>query len=60
MEDVDLGRLEVEAGIDLNYGTGPVGEGPGSRVRPQEPDRGGSAKLPREDGGGPWIGQKGV
>lgn len=23
VEDVDLGRLKVEAGVDLNYGAGP-------------------------------------
>lgn len=27
VEDVDLGRLKVEAGIDLNHGAGPGEEG---------------------------------
>lgn len=27
VEDVDLGRLKVEAGIDLNHRAGPGGEG---------------------------------
>lgn len=32
VEDVDLGRLEVEAGVDPNHGAGPGGEGRAAAV----------------------------
>lgn len=48
VEDVDLGRLEVEAGVDLNHGAGPGGEGRAAAVTwgtGGEPDGSGICKT---------------